>query len=120
MFRSRPPKPAAATLPVPPERNQRKPASRADKAKGEVALPPFDRRFQLGYPVADDPGMVFHPLAPPAPAARASPVEDGIDAAPDVVLVPVRGETLALAMARSQVADAPELVELALRHFAAR
>ncbi len=96
------------------------PASRADKAKGEVALPPFDRRFQVGYPVADDPGIVFHPFAPLAPAASASPVEEVIDATPDVVLVPVSGETLALAMARSQVTDAAELVEIALRHFAAR
>jgi hypothetical protein len=47
-------------------------------------------------------------------------VEDFIDATPDVVLVPARGETLALAMARSQVTDAAELVEIALRQFAAR
>jgi len=87
-------------------------------SKGEVALPPFDRRFQLDYPAVDDPGIRFRQSGPsekaPAPPAEMS------QATTSVILVPVDPETLRIAMARSGPTDAADLVEHALRQFAQR
>jgi hypothetical protein len=80
-------------------------------SKGAAALPPFDRRFQLDYPAIDDPGLRFRQSASPA---------DSNGEAADIILVPVSQNTIALAMARGGVTDAAELVEAALKHYAAR
>ncbi len=74
-------------------------------------MPPFDRRFQLDYPVVDDPGFRFR--QPKAPAES----NEGAD---ELIMVPVSRATMALAMAHSGVTEAAELVETALKHYAAR
>jgi hypothetical protein len=117
----RPPKSSPSlvgvTLAVPPEADRRAHTARADKpSKVQAAFPPFDRRFQSGYPVADDPGLVFQPLAPPA-----LPGNELADAAGSgIMLVPVIRETIALAMARTGVMDEGDIVELALQQLVAR
>ncbi len=80
-------------------------------SKGAAALPRYDRRFQLDFPVVDDPGLRFRQPAAPAQTN---------DAADDLIMVPVSRATMALAMAHSGVTEAAELVEAALKHYAAR
>jgi hypothetical protein len=96
-------------LPTPDRRATEKTPGPA--SKGAAALPRYDRRFQLDYPVVDDPGLRFRQATAPA---------DISDDADDLVMVPVSRATLALAMAHSGVTKAAELVETALRHYAAR